>query len=146
VAIGIIAICILVLTAKPVPAVGLPLPPSVASKDQAAIIENIVEGLRRTYVFPEVAEQMAQHLQKRLAAGVYDSYGGLEAFCEVLTEDLQSISHDKHLRVRWQPPPDEGQSAPATRNAGPVLSLNPGEIISVSSGSSDWPAISAMLN
>jgi len=93
VAIGFLAICILVLTAKPVPAAGPPLPPSVASKDQTAIIESIVEGLKKTYVFPEVAEQMAQHLQKRLAAGVYDSYGDLEAFCGVLTEDLHDVGH-----------------------------------------------------
>ncbi len=110
VAIGIIAICILVLTAKPVPAAG---PPSVASKDQAAIIKSIVDGLKKTYVFPEVADQMAQHLQERLAAGVYDNYGNLEAFCGVLTEDLQSISHDKHLRVGWQPPSDDGAERPS---------------------------------
>jgi retinol-binding protein 3 len=88
-----------------------PEPPAVAAADRTAIVEDLLKGLNETYVFPDVAEKMVQHVRARLAAGAYDGDTNLRDFCERLTEDLQSISHDKHLRVRWAPRrPDEGES------------------------------------
>jgi hypothetical protein len=93
-----------------------PEPPAVAAADRAAIVEDLLKGLSETYVFPDVAEKMSQHLRSRLAAGAYDDTPTLREFCERLTEDLQSVSHDKHLRVRWTPnPPDEAESEAAAK-------------------------------
>jgi hypothetical protein len=93
-----------------------PEPPAVTAADRAAIVEDLLKGLAETYVFPDVAEKMSRHLRERLAAGAYDGTATLRDFCERLTEDLQSISHDKHLRVFWAPRrPDEGESEAAAK-------------------------------
>lgn len=71
---------------------------------RAAIVDRIGEALREVYVFPEVADEMAAHLQKRLGDQAYDELATLPAFTQQLTQDLQSISHDLHLRVTPMPP------------------------------------------
>lgn len=82
-------------------------PPQPAAVDAAAradIVEKIIAGLDEIYVFPVTAAKMAAHLRSRLAAGAYDGAADVQAFAAALTEDLQAISRDKHLRVHWEPP------------------------------------------
>lgn len=79
--------------------------PTVTARDRAAIIESIVKGLNETYIFADVAEKMAARLRQQLAAGAYENSTALPALCQALTDDLQAISHDKHLRVRFTPRP-----------------------------------------
>ncbi len=67
---------------------------------QAELINDISQGLREIYVFPAVAAEMEALLQRRFEGGDYDGLGSLAEFTGQLTEDLQSISHDLHLRVR----------------------------------------------
>lgn len=88
-----------------------PPAPTITAKDRTAIIESIVKGLNETYVFADVAEMMAARLRQQLAAGAYDRSTALPAFCEVLTNDLQAVSHDKHLRVRFTPRPADATGA-----------------------------------
>ena len=93
-----------------------PEPPAVTAADRAAIVADLIKGIDETYVFPDVAVKMGEHLRERLAAGAYDDTATLRDFCERLTEDLQSVSHDKHLRVFWAPrPPDEAESETAAK-------------------------------
>ncbi|MEO1257788.1 MAG: S41 family peptidase [Bacteroidota bacterium] len=56
------------------------------------------------YVFPDVAQKTADHLNKKLQAGHFDQFNTLEAFAESLTEEVQSINKDKHMRIRPVPP------------------------------------------
>jgi hypothetical protein len=67
------------------------------------VVETALRLLRRSYVFPDRAEQAAAAVEARLAAGEYD---GLEddALAERLTAQLQEICDDKHLRVHAMPP------------------------------------------
>jgi hypothetical protein len=93
-----------------------PEPPAVTAADRTAIVDEAIKGLTEIYVFPDVAEKMAAKLRERLGAGGYDGAPTLREFCEMLTADLQSVSHDKHLRVRWMPrPPDEAESEAAAK-------------------------------
>jgi len=91
-----------------------PEPPPVDAAGREAIIGEVISSLEEVYVFPDVASEMAAHLRERLADGSYDELDLLPAFCDALTEDLRSISHDKHLGVRWAPeeptenPQDDG--------------------------------------
>lgn len=55
------------------------------------------------YVFPEVAEQLAEVLKDRTAEGRYAAAGTAEELGRLLTEDLQSVNGDRHLRVRFHP-------------------------------------------
>ncbi len=91
-----------------------PAPPAVAAKDRAAIVEDIAAALDETYVFPETAKRMGEHLRQQVASGAYDRLATVDVFTQKLTEDLQSISHDLHLRVMWDP--DQG----AEEAAGPT--------------------------
>ena len=68
---------------------------------KTAVIENLAKELDEGYVFPDVAKKMAADLQRRQAAKEYDAITSSQAFADKLTSDLQAISHDKHLRVRF---------------------------------------------
>lgn len=97
-----------------------PVEPTVNAKDRVAIIDSIVKGLNETYIFEDVAQNMAARLREQLSTGAYEKMTTLPAFCQLLTTDLQSISHDKHLRVSYSPPPPEAagkQPSDAERQA-----------------------------
>lgn len=88
-----------------------PQPPAVSAADRQAILDGVVAALHATYVFPEVAVKMEEHVRARLAAGAYDRFEVLPDFTAALTEDLRSVSKDLHLGVGWAPePPGEAPS------------------------------------
>lgn len=80
--------------------------PPIDSKIQSAVIDSICLTLNDVYVFPDVAKNMEKLLRKNFKDGKYKNIVNLVEFTEQLTTDLQSISHDKHLRVRPLPPRD----------------------------------------
>jgi C-terminal processing protease CtpA/Prc len=59
--------------------------------------------LNEFYVFPDVAKQMEAALRTHQQQGDYDSVADGDAFAGKLTDDLQAVSHDKHLRVSFSP-------------------------------------------
>lgn len=69
-----------------------------------ALLEQLIAHLRAAYVFPEVAAAIDQSLCAHLRAGRYAAAEG-QALAELLTEDLQAVSRDKHLRVRHSETP-----------------------------------------
>jgi retinol-binding protein 3 len=68
---------------------------------KAVIVKNLVQELNDGYVFVETAAKMSADIQSRLASKEYDDITSSRAFADKLTSDLQAISHDKHLRVRF---------------------------------------------
>lgn len=79
---------------------------------QAEIVGKLCELLKANYVFPEIAEQICQSLQKHLADGDYAAHAEGEYFALALTEHIQAVNHDKHLNVWWFPQPLQGQEGP----------------------------------
>lgn len=76
------------------------------------IVQSLSEKLKAYYVFPEVAEQICNNLQRHLDGGDYADITDDEFLALALTIHLQEVNHDEHLWVRWhaQPlPDDEGQ-------------------------------------
>jgi len=65
------------------------------------VIDSISGYLNRMYVFPDVAAKMDADLHARAKRGEFNDITDASAF-ELLTQDLQAISHDKHLRVRMR--------------------------------------------
>lgn len=63
-------------------------------------VNQIAELLQERYVFPEVAKTTAEHLKAQLKAGAFDATTDLKSFAAALTTEAQSITHDKHLRIR----------------------------------------------
>jgi hypothetical protein len=71
----------------------------------AATREHVIAGaiakLNDTYVFPETAKKMEQTLRRRQQRGEYDAVTDGEKLASLLTEHLQEVSKDKHLRVSF---------------------------------------------
>jgi hypothetical protein len=63
------------------------------------IVTAALSLLRANYVFPEVAEQAAVAVEARLAAGEYDGLDEI-TLTQRLTDHLQDVTRDKHLRLR----------------------------------------------
>jgi retinol-binding protein 3 len=74
---------------------------TIDAKVRTEVIDNILKNLNESYVFPEVAKQMETDVRNRMKNKEYDAITSAKEFAKKLTEDLQSVSHDKHLRVRY---------------------------------------------
>lgn len=74
-----------------------------ATKNQ--VIESLLKDLNDSYVFPDVAKKMETDVRSRLKNNEYDQITSAREFAKKLTEDLQSVSRDKHLRVRYSHQP-----------------------------------------
>lgn len=64
-------------------------------------IDSLFKDLNESYVFPESAQKMESDVRNRLKNGEYDKIASGQEFAKKLTDDLQAISKDKHLRVRF---------------------------------------------
>jgi hypothetical protein len=67
------------------------------------VIDSIGSIITTNYVFPEVAEKMTSLVKTNFKKGTYNSIDDPQALASTLTNDLQSISKDKHLRVIYNP-------------------------------------------
>ena len=63
------------------------------------IVTKAMELLRANYVFPDQAERAAAAIEARLEAGEYDDLDEI-TLTDRVTDDLQDITGDKHLRLR----------------------------------------------
>jgi len=86
------------------------LPPGVTlenvkvdTAERKKVIDGINSDLKEFYVEPTVAQQMADSLNAHETSGDYDAISDGDAFAARLTKDLQAVSHDKHLRVDFNP-------------------------------------------
>jgi hypothetical protein len=89
--------------------------PSIDTSTHRDVVERIAEELEKRYIFPDVAGAMSSRLKSALEAGEYADLAEPSAFCERLTADLQAISRDKHIRVRYNAAP---QAAPSAGDTG----------------------------
>jgi C-terminal processing protease CtpA/Prc len=78
---------------------------TVDQQTRDAVITTLIKDLNDSYVFPEIAGKMQADLERRKKGGEYDAITSSTAFADKLTADLQSVSKDKHLRVRFSPRP-----------------------------------------
>ncbi len=76
---------------------------NILEKEQLEVIDSITIILDGNYIFPEVASKMNALLRNKYKQGSYKKILDPNEFAQVLTDDLQSISKDRHLRVRFDP-------------------------------------------
>lgn len=88
----------------------------VDKAEMQAVIAKADEELNKRYIFPDRAALATARIKTALAAGKYDPITDPKAFAEKLTTDLQSVTHDKHMRVFLANP--DVRPAPAA-SAGP---------------------------
>jgi len=74
---------------------------TIDAQMQAEVIDSVSQALNEIYVFPEVVKEMEKYLRKQHGDGKYKDLTSLDQFCQKLTQDLQEISKDKHLWVRF---------------------------------------------
>jgi retinol-binding protein 3 len=85
----------------------------VDAAERARIIEGAIGKLEENYVFPEIAAKMAAAVREQNTRGAYDDIVAGPVLALRLTEDLQGVSKDKHLRVNFSGPriPDRRPNA-----------------------------------
>lgn len=75
----------------------------IDEKEKDQVVENISKILADNYVFPDKAAEMNNFIFQKLKNNEYSSISDSRIFSEQLTNDLQSVSKDKHLRVMYNP-------------------------------------------
>ncbi len=76
----------------------------------SGIIDAALARILAEYLDEDKAIQTAGFVRDRLAAGSYEALRG-EAFCTLVTDDLQRVTSDKHLRLLWSDEPQEVDGA-----------------------------------
>ena len=88
---------------------------SLAQPDRLAAINALSRALTDGYVFPHKAADVDRALKRHIRSGVYDTVTSARAFASLLTEQLQAVTKDRHLRVRVVAS-DAGPNRPAPRS------------------------------
>jgi C-terminal processing protease CtpA/Prc len=83
---------------------------TIDAATRTQVIDGVLKRLNDSYVFPEVAKKMEQAIRERVSKKEYDQVTSAREFAMKLTSDLQAVSNDKHLRVRYshRPIPERG--------------------------------------
>ncbi|PKA83395.1 peptidase S41-like protein [Ulvibacter sp. MAR_2010_11] len=72
-------------------------------KEKTEVVDSVSNKLASTYIFPEVATSMGDKIKGNMEKGVYATLNDPFEFANRLTEDLQAVSKDKHIRVGFDP-------------------------------------------
>ncbi len=70
---------------------------------RAEVANRVGQLMVDHYIFKETAEKMADKLETKLREGKYDKIDDVFEFSRILTEDLRSMSKDRHIRVTYSP-------------------------------------------
>jgi tetratricopeptide (TPR) repeat protein len=75
----------------------------LTKKEKNNIISSIQTNLNTTYISELVSQKMINELKNNLNSKKYKEILDPLEFAQVLTKDLQSVSKDLHLKVRFEP-------------------------------------------
>jgi retinol-binding protein 3 len=88
--------------------------PAPATLDAAArerVIETLAAAIEREYVIPARGREIASDLRKRAGQGEFSAFSDAPSLAVALNDVLTEAGRDKHLNVRFGPPPG-GMGAP----------------------------------
>ena len=74
-------------------------------------VESVADKIRHEYFDIDLAARIDSSLRQSLAQGHYANAGTSEDLASLLTGDLYTLSHDKHLSVMVVPPTVDGPYA-----------------------------------
>src|SRR5215471_5338747 len=88
---------------------------TITAEQRAEVIDGALKKLTESYVFPDKAKEMEKAIRARLDKKEFDGITSARELTEMLTNHLQEVSKDKHLRVLFshdplpkpKPPSDE---------------------------------------
>ena len=70
-------------------------------RQRAEIVQSVCRLLEDKYVFPDIAERATAEVLSRMQSEAYELP---EAdFAEAITQDLQKVTDDSHLRIVYDP-------------------------------------------
>src|SRR6478736_2697109 len=72
---------------------------TIDARTRARVIQGVLRRLREGYVYPDMVTGMEHAIQGRSLRGEYDTIVSPSALAERLTQDLRSVTHDRHLHV-----------------------------------------------
>jgi hypothetical protein len=65
------------------------------------VLNSLAQALESRYVLPDMAKKLAAAVRTKQKAGAYQSVMSAPELARVVTDDLYSVAHDKHLRVTF---------------------------------------------
>ncbi|MES2757920.1 MAG: S41 family peptidase [Pseudomonadota bacterium] len=90
----------------------------IDAASRAQLVDALVRELNAGYVFPDVAKKIEVALRDKQQRGDYDRAVDADGLATLLTTDIQAISRDRHMRVRFNatpaPPRPSGPRAAPT--------------------------------
>jgi len=66
--------------------------------ERQSVVDAVVTNLKEHYAYPDVAQRMANELVSHEKSGQYAELDG-GSFAELLTKQMQTMSHDQHLEL-----------------------------------------------
>jgi hypothetical protein len=75
----------------------------LSSEKCEAVVLDVMRLTREKYVFPDIGEEIANHLQAKLERGGYDEITDVHELATTLTSDLRELSNDRHWSVIYDP-------------------------------------------
>jgi retinol-binding protein 3 len=75
---------------------------TIDAATRTQVIEGALKNLNEAYVYPETAKRMEEAIRERVAKKEYEGVTSAKALAQMLTEHLQAVSRDKHLRVNYR--------------------------------------------
>jgi C-terminal processing protease CtpA/Prc len=78
-------------------------PLALDAEMRAEVAKGVGQLMVDHYIYKETAEKMAEKLNKKFSEGKYDEIDDVFRFAQVLTQDLRSVSKDRHIRVTYSP-------------------------------------------
>lgn len=94
-----LAALVLATLSAAAPARAQPAEAPLAPAARAAVIERLATHVQQRFVFADVGAATAAALRAELGTGAFDTATTAEALARRLTERLQALTRDKHLRV-----------------------------------------------
>jgi hypothetical protein len=76
---------------------------ALTKTEKQQVCDSIALFMKDYYVFPEEGEKMGTLIAKSMTGGEYDQINDYSTFASRLSEDLQTINNDRHIRVGYQP-------------------------------------------
>jgi hypothetical protein len=76
--------------------------PEIDAATTARIVDAAAKALDAAYVYPALAKQMGESIRQHLAHGDDAAITNGPDLAVALTNQLDEVSHDRHVRVEWQ--------------------------------------------
>ncbi len=90
---------------------------NVDAAERQRILNAAIVNLKQHYIYPDVAQKMAEALLAKEKRGEYDAITDGDAFAHQLTSQMRDVSHDMHLELVYSqdtlpPQPTETEQTP----------------------------------